>query len=227
MNDGAKDFSLHSGERQVGSSLAEIRYDHLARYQLAVQLIKANRQSQRSILFDLFCGNGYGTHILANVFTHSLCIGVDGSKDAIDLANIHYQLPNTLFVQKFYPVSIPQESVDVVVCFESLEHIEDDKAMLCALLEGLKADGMAIVSVPNESVHSLSRNPHKFHYRHYTEVDFLGLVPPHFAVNQKFGQDVYVFRPDGTNTFTLLEQSAMEPCVDYDGQVSIYVLTRK
>jgi SAM-dependent methyltransferase len=227
MKDIAKDFSLHSGERQVGSSLAEIRYDHLARYQLAVRLIEAYAPAQEGILFDLFCGNGYGTHILASAFTNSLCIGIDGSKDAIDLANAHYSLRNTLFVQKFYPVSIPRGTADIMVCFESLEHVEDDKAMLETVLEALSPDGIAIVSVPNESVHSLFMNPHKFHYRHYTESDFLTLVPSSFLIRHKFGQDVYVFRPDGTNTFTLLERSAMEPRADHNGQVSVYVLARK
>ena len=226
MNIETKDFSLNSGERQVGITLSEIRSDHLFRYQLAVNLIQEHFRDKPQLIFDIFCGNGYGTYSLAKVFTESLCFGIDGSKEAIDLANVHYILPNTIYSQKLSPIYIPPGVVDVVICMESLEHVQEDRLMLCCLCESLTKNGLAIISVPNDEVHSLEKNPHKFHFRHYSDSEFRAILPNGFSIIRQFGQDVYSFRPDGTNAFTLLNSSEMSPREAHRGQVSIYAIKR-
>lgn len=221
-----KDFSLHSGERQTGKSVLEIRRDHTVRYELAEELIRKHAQSKPCSCLDVFCGNGYGTYMLSRAFPNLCALGVDGSKDAIDMANDCYALANNMFSWKLFPFAIPEGVYDFVACFESLEHVEDDKLMLDIILRGLKKDGVALISVPNQDKHPLEKNPHQFHFRHYTHADFIHMVREPFLIESWYGQNVYDFTPDGVNTFRLLPEAEMELRENSPGQVNIYVIRR-
>lgn len=222
-----KDFSLYSGERQTGQSLREIRRDHLVRYELAQRLIREHAQGRHFSCLDVFCGNGYGTFMLSQSFPEAYLIGVDGSKEAIDMANECYSLPNNMFSWKPFPFVIPEASYDFIACFESLEHVEDDKLMLDRILHSLKKDGIALISVPNQEEHPLEKNPHQFHFRHYTHSDFTVMVPDRFSMDTWYGQNVYEFTPDGVNTFRLLPEAEMDLREKVAGQVTVYVVRRR
>ena len=225
MNDD-KDYSLYSGERQVGRSLDEIRRDHIVRYELVVKLMNDFSGSPFVNCLDLFCGNGYGTHMISKNFPNSRVLGIDGSEAAINQANELYSLMNNLFSWKLFPFKLPQSTYNIIVCFESLEHVEDDASMLKELLGALIEDGIAIVSVPNQAHHPLEKNPHKFHFRHYHHAEFLDMVPEGFSLVCWFGQNSYVFTGEGLNTFTLLPDEEVNLNKEQFGQVSIYVLRR-
>ena len=80
-----KDFSLNSGERQVATSIENIRKDHLYRYEYAINKIKKLLKDNCSIL-DIFCGNGYGSYLISKSLPQCSICSVDGSKEAIILA---------------------------------------------------------------------------------------------------------------------------------------------
>jgi len=64
----------------------------------------------------------------------------------------HYQLPNVvLFLPEDLPARIPPGSVDVVVCGEVLEHIDDAGALLATLQERMKLGGHLLVTAPTEN----------------------------------------------------------------------------
>lgn len=222
-----KDFSLHSGERQIGRSLADIRRDHTVRYDLAVSLMREHAQKKGSTCMDVFCGNGYGTFMLSEAFPDVCVVGVDGSKEAIDMANECYARPNNMFSWKLFPFSIPEESNDLVACFESLEHVENDQLMLDSILRSLKKDGVALISVPNQDEHPLEMNPHQFHFRHYRPVDFTSMVSQSYSIETWYGQNVYQFTKDGVNTFQLLSETQMRLREKVSGQVNVYVIRRR
>jgi SAM-dependent methyltransferase len=222
-----KDFSLHSGERQTGRSLPDIRRDHIVRYDLAVHLIRERTQRKCCSCLDVFCGNGYGTFMLSQSFPDICVIGVDGSKEAIDMANECYSRPNNMFSWKLFPFSIPEMSHDLIMCFESLEHVEDDRLLLDLILRSLKKDGIALISVPNQDEHPLEKNPHQFHFRHYSHSDFINMVPVQFYIDTWYGQNTYEFTPDGVNTFRLLPEAEMCLREQIAGQVNVYVIRRR
>jgi SAM-dependent methyltransferase len=227
MHGQQKDFSLGSGERQIGKTLSEIRFDHLCRYQLAAALMQRYHYPRKKVIFDIFCGNGYGTSVLSKAFPEAVCLGVDGSKEAIAFAEDHFSSANTLFLSKISPFFIPTKIADIVISLESLEHVSEDRYFFQSLLESLQSEGMAIISVPNENVNSLSKNPHKFHCKHYTKCDINALLPFGFEIILEYGQDVYLFREDGVCTFDLLPEDKMVPKLNHEGQVSIYLIKRK
>ena len=222
-----KDFSLHSGERQTGRNLHDIRRDHTVRYDLALELLREQGRVNGGACLDVFCGKGYGTLMLSEAFPELCVVGVDGSKEAIDMANECYARSNNMFSWKLFPFSIAEQSNDLVACFESLEHVEDDQLMLNQILRSLKKDGVALISVPNQDEHPLEKNPHQFHFRHYRHADFIGMVSQEYSIETWYGQNVYEFTDDGVNTFRLLSEGEMCLREKVPGQVNVYVIRRR
>lgn len=221
-----KDYSLLSGERQTGRTVAEIRRDHTVRYEFAVRMIGASLPRNSYSCLDVFCGNGYGVFMMSQSFPDAFVLGVDGSREAVDMAADCYVLPNNLFSWKLFPFALPARAFDCVTCFESLEHVKDDRLMLERVLGSLKDDGFALISVPNEDCHSLKTNPNPFHFRHYRHQDFCEMVPDGYFIEKWYGQDVYEFSPEGLNKFQLLPPEELELREKVHGQVNIYVVRR-
>lgn len=192
------DFRLNSGERQIGTQMADIRADHTARYGMVVHQVNHwNRRSFRETkeLYgaDIFCGNGYGTFLLSdecNCVVH----GIDASDDAIKLADKHYATPSTFFSVKEYPFVIPKEAYDFVVSMESVEHVADNTQFIEALVDSVKIGGYLFLSTPNANSLSLELNPNKFHHRHFTfdeTVNEVESANSNMKLVEWYGQDVY------------------------------------
>lgn len=212
-----RDFSLYSGERQVGATLSEIRRDHVARYELAIDDLKKRKCK---IIADCFCGNGYGTSYISKSIKNSRVLGLDASKEAIEFADRHYDNERTFFINKYFPFELPHNTFDAVVSFESLEHVKNGMEMYKMLVSALKPGGVLWFSVPNEKINSLKINNHKFHVKHYTNEEIMLNFMDNMTKKKMYGQDVYVFR-NGVQS-ELLPADKMEVKENYEGQVLIY-----
>lgn len=171
-----RDFKLDSGERLTALHADALPPDAVARYEFAREVLCD--LPGPLIGADIFCGNGYGTHLLAQslpCFIH----GIDGSAESIDLANRSYVDLNTLFSQKFFPFSLPANHFDFIVSIESIEHVEQGEAFFGLLVHALKPGGRLIISAPNSQVVDLTKNPYAWHYKHYTVQEFLSLGERH------------------------------------------------
>lgn len=221
-----KDFSLFSGERQTASTVKEIRKDHTIRYDLAIQFIKDKGERFSSCL-DIFCGNGYGTFMMSSQFPKIDFVAIDGSDEAISFAMEYYSNNNILFKHNIFPFDIQENKYDIITCFESLEHVEDDSFMLDLILSSLKSTGYLLLSIPNDDNHILDKNPHKFHYRHYKHSELISMIPSPFEIVNWFGQNIYEFSEDGINTFKLLDVTEMDLQEKKSGQVNLYIISRE
>ncbi|MCB5306754.1 class I SAM-dependent methyltransferase [Yersinia massiliensis] len=221
-----KDYSLYSGERQTANTVEGIRRDHTSRYELAIDIML---KKEEPILngADIFCGNGYGTYMLSSNFSNVNFIGIDGSSEAINEANINFTRENNIFSNKLYPFTLPVNTFDIITCFESLEHVDKDGLLFDEIKKSCKSNGLIIVSVPNEEIHSLVLNPHKFHFRHYTHSDFLDKFGTDLELITWYGQNVYKFDESGVNTHQLLNEVDMYPIEHVQGQVNIYVFKKR
>ncbi len=192
----SKDFSYNSGERQTATSFGGIRADHASRYQLATHIVKKHFKNVAAPLrgLDLFCGNGYGTWLAARELNAHM-LGVDGSEEAITMANCHFSTTHTIFTAKCFPFSLPAGEFDFILCFESIEHVADPDAMFVALGCALKPGGVLFVSTPNEATMPLARNAEWFrhHVRHFREAELADLAQRCGDVKfvGQFGQRVY------------------------------------
>jgi 2-polyprenyl-3-methyl-5-hydroxy-6-metoxy-1,4-benzoquinol methylase len=153
---------------------------HLKRYEFARPLCRA-----REVL-DAACGVGYGTAYLAE--EAGRVIGVDVDADAIAYAGARYARRNVEFVQQdLADLDLPEDSFDVVVSFETIEHLEQPEAFLAHAARVLRADGVFIVSTPRVDETTTSpENP--FHTLELSRNDFEAMLGRHFGAVELYGQ---------------------------------------
>ncbi len=190
-----KDFSLNSGERQTSTKLESIRADHLVRYELAAQWIMQNFSSPwRLTGVDAFCGNGYGSNLVATR-TGARLIGIDGSEDAINLADAHYRTEKIVYGAAQFPFGFSRASFDFAICFESIEHVEHSEDLFETICES--TDGPIFLSIPNEDglPYKIFRTAFEHHFRHFTTDEVVKLTArAGKKIEAHLGQNTYVLR---------------------------------
>jgi O-antigen biosynthesis protein len=146
-----------------------VHAQHLARYRFAAQLAKDRR------VLDAACGEGYGTAILAAAGART-AIGVDIDQPTVDHAREKYRLD----FQRADVGELPFEdsSFDLVVSFETLEHVPDAAHAIAEFRRVLTDDGVLIASTPNSDRYLVDN---EFHTREFTEKEFGELLAPHFS----------------------------------------------
>lgn len=222
-----KNYSLNSGERQTAKNINEIRKDHIVRYQLVLDYIQKNRNSNKQVhILDMFCGNGYGSYLVASGLSNCKFLSIDGSTEAIKLAKKYYHCKGTKFKQKFFPFKLLKNKYDYAISLESVEHIKDDMLFLQTIYSSLKDDGILFLSTPNENKQSLKINENHFHYRHYVTNEMIdSLKQIGFELIKIYGQDVYIIDENGKIT-GYMDSSQMDLIENYDGQFCVYILKK-
>jgi SAM-dependent methyltransferase len=174
-----------TGERFMPSCSGEIAYEHWHRYAFARRFAAGKR------VLDAACGEGYGTALLGTVAAS--VFGVDIDIATIDRARMAYGEGNRLrFVAA--PCSslpLPSASVDVVVSFETIEHLEaaEQPEMLSEFARVLAPDGILVISSPNKRLYSDARayvNP--FHLQELYRDDLARLLRARFPAQHWYHQ---------------------------------------
>lgn len=145
------------GERFVpGETHGElIETEHLARYWWATQLAAGRR------VLDAGCGVGYGTAMLARAGATEV-IGVDVSPEVVSAAAA--SAPERAAFQEADLRALPFDDArfDLVVCFEVIEHLLEQDAVIAELARVLAPAGVLAISSPNRDVYP-EGNPHHVH----------------------------------------------------------------
>jgi SAM-dependent methyltransferase len=219
-----KDFSLDSGERQTAREVAQIRADHRARYAFAARwLLQHQARPSHCVGLDAFCGNGYGSRIVADQCGARM-VGIDGSSDAVSLAEECFGSHRVVFAPAVFPFQLQANLFDFSICFESIEHVDDPETMLQELAGACR--GPIILSVPNEQGLPFARYGHRFehHVRHFTLEEIQAMLlragRPHIVDVR--GQDVYTTSEDDL-TGLLPEDRMMLTAARSDSQFLILV----
>ena len=143
-----------TGERYLPGVIGEIAYEHCHRYAFARRFVAGRR------VLDAACGEGYGAALLAGVAHH--VIGVDIDQAVVAAASARYgERDNVVFrASSVTKLPLPDASVDVVVSFETIEHLEaaDQPRMLAEFARVLAPGGILIVSSPNRPEYSEARD---------------------------------------------------------------------
>jgi O-antigen biosynthesis protein len=172
-----------TGERYIPTEAGEIRVEHFHRYAVARTL------AQGKVVLDLACGEGYGSALLCTA-AHSV-VGVDVAQEAVEHARATYgHVPNLRFeVASATQTGLPTASVDMVVSFETIEHLAEQAEMLAEIRRVLKPEGLLVMSSPNRPVYSEGRNYHnEFHVKELDFAEFDALLKPHFGTVAYYGQ---------------------------------------
>jgi SAM-dependent methyltransferase len=181
-----------TGERVVpGLVNADLLNEHLARYRFAA------RFAEGAIVLDAGCGTGYGAAELSRA---SKVVGVDTSAEAVDHARRNFSRAGVHFLRAVCE-SLPfaDESFDLVLAFEVIEHLERWQDFLAAARRVLRPAGLLLVSTPNKAYYAEARgaagaNP--YHVREFEFGEFesvLRAVFPHVNLWTQNHSDVIVF----------------------------------
>ena len=159
-----------TGERMTSGSDGQIVIEHLHRYFLARDLCRGLN------VVDVACGEGYGTALLAQ--TAQSVVGIDVSGKAIAHAHAAYAGSNCRYVQgEACQLPVGDNSVDLVVSFETIEHFYNHEEFLAEVRRILRPGGRFIVSSPDRDVYSRIDSPaNPYHVRELSGEEFSALL---------------------------------------------------
>lgn len=176
-----------TGERFVPTEQGVIRQEHLHRYAWCLPLVKGKD------VLDVASGEGYGSAMLA---ANARSVrGVDISHDAVAHAAERYAaLPNLAYVQgSAAAIPLADDSVDVVVSFETIEHLMEQEEMMAEIRRVLRPDGIVVMSSPNKEVYSDRAGYHNdFHVKELYQAEFEALVGRYFPASRLCGHRMAV-----------------------------------
>jgi len=155
---------------------------HCIRYHKAAELIRPGDH-----ILDVACGLGYGSHILYAASQADSIIGVDLSDFGIDYANAHYGHQGKLefLVGDAQSLEqIPDNSIDFITAFETIEHVPEPLAYLKALKRVLKPSGRIMVCAPNNWADETGEDPNPHHLHVYTWDRLVSEVGAHFLLER-------------------------------------------
>jgi ubiquinone/menaquinone biosynthesis C-methylase UbiE len=173
-----------TGERFTPENRGAIWYEHWHRYCLALPLARGRR------VLDAACGEGYGSALLAREAAH--VVGVDVGADAIGHAQTRYRASNLAYVQgSVTALPLPDASVDLIVSFETIEHLALQREMLAEFRRVLAGDGALMLSSPNRPVYNEDGNvENEFHVRELDRNELKALLDAGFPAQAWYGQRV-------------------------------------
>ena len=163
----------------------QISVEHLSRYLFVCHYINLHGKT----VLDIASGTGYGSSLMAQKAIQ--VIGVDISQEAVDYAANHYSLENLTFLQgDCCQIPIPDNSIDILVSFETLEHIDRHDKFFSEIKRVLHPDGFAIISSPNKRQYTdIPHTINPYHVKELYNEEFLSLVSLHFKHTIYLGQN--------------------------------------
>lgn len=206
---------LFTGERFLPDCEREIWYEHFHRYTMAVSFAEGKK------VLDAACGEGYGSHLLAQ--KASSVVGVDVSETAIEHAKKHYPKENLSFkVSNVLAMNFIDNSFDLVVSFETLEHLVEHDELLIEFKRILKPDGVLLISTPDKKEYSDKTGfNNEYHLKELYQHEFDELLKQNYKHSQWFGQKLMftssIWNMSKTENQTL--ESLQFDCMDKDKNI--------
>ncbi len=177
MNDKNFDERFALNENEAENIIQD---EHLVRYQLAKTLVRDKK------VIDVASGTGYGTSILSKSGAKKV-IGVDVSKEAVKLASEKFQNENLEYVLgDAENLNFEDNSFDLVVSFETIEHLKNPHKFLSEVKRILINGGQLLISTPNIEV---SGNTNPYHLKEYTEDEFENILKKYFKIVKLMKQE--------------------------------------
>jgi len=175
---------------------------HVERYRFA-----CSRARGKDVL-DVACGEGYGSAALAKGGARSV-IGVDIAPEVVEHARLCYQIDARVGSAESIPVE--SNSVDLVVSFETIEHVEHPGQFLEECARVLRPGGVLIVSTPNLKISKNGpKNP--FHCSEMDLQELQNILAKRFEGVSLFGQSTpWITRARGFRSLAGMVRRACDP----------------
>jgi hypothetical protein len=131
-------------------------------------------------VLDLASGEGYGSALLAQVARS--VVGIDVALEAVEHAAANYQADQLRFLQgSGTAIPLPDQCVDIVVSFETIEHLDAPETFLAEVRRVLRPGGCVVISTPDRDNYSpagLAANP--YHVHEFTREEFDAVLRRNF-----------------------------------------------
>ncbi len=187
---------MNTGERPVSSTKESLPSMMQETYKMCRDYVKDK------VVLDVGCGEG-----LVDLFINDAArqvIGIDIDKNTVKNANKRFVNTNMKFItMSGQRLDFGDETFDVAISSQSIEHIHDDRKFLKEVSRVLKKPGLFICTTPNklacvpDGVKPHAGPYYPFHVREYSPDQFYSLLSEYFRIDKKF----CYFNPDRSRKF--------------------------
>lgn len=184
MNPVPQSILPFTGERFTPECVREISYEHWHRYAFALSLVEGRQ------VLDAACGEGFGAALLAKSAAGVQALDIDAA--SVEHARNRYGAMDHLRFDQADVTQLdafPDNAFDVIVSFETLEHVMEHDRMLKGFYRLLKKDGLLLISTPDKKNYTDATgviNPH--HVRELYFEEFSTLLDTHFQAKKIYTQ---------------------------------------
>jgi len=164
---------------------SQVAQEHIERYYYAC------KHTENKKVLDIAGGSGYGTFLLATEGKAKEVCSVDIDESAVRYANLkytHFNIDRKVGDAVSY---IKDNYYDLIVSFETVEHLNDYNAFLNNIYQSLKSNGELIISTPIVSA-TTTNNINKFHVIEWSLLDFQHLIKNKFEIKEIYVQNIYL-----------------------------------
>jgi len=162
-----------TGERMIPEFNKEdlIYAEHMARYFFAGQFVAGKK------VLDIASGSGYGSRHLLDRGAAKV-VGVDNSREAIEYSREKYRMPGIEFIiADAAKLPLKDDIFDIVVSFETIEHLDGQEKFLSEIKRVLKPNGLLVISTPNVVAFPKGNT---FHKKELNSSEFTSLLSKNF-----------------------------------------------
>lgn len=161
---------VFTGERYVSGHLGPTQHAHHHRYLVSLPFC-VNKD-----VLDVACGEGYGSSLISEVA--KTVTGVDIDIESVKFAARNYGKDNLDFVSaSASQIPFQDHSFDVVVSYETIEHIDAHLEFMSEVKRLLRPNGILVISSPNRPIYSDKKNhTNPFHIKELDLEEFRELL---------------------------------------------------
>ena len=159
-----------------------VEIEHSSRYKWILKYVKNKR------VLDIACGVGKGSYTIAKNGEAKEVIGCDLNERAIKYASIRYKHPNITFVSDDAQKFTNENNFDVIVSFETIEHLPNVDQFLKSIDNLLSSNGLFFVSTPLSSIPHDTNPVNPYHIQEWDFNEFEKLLSKYFEVDETYLQ---------------------------------------
>lgn len=157
--------------------ITNITLQDIARYEFVLPYVKNKK------VLDIACGTGWGTMMILSQGNATEVFGVDIDKETIDTNKKKYgEFKNQFFIcSSCYNINFEDNTFDVSISIETLEHLDNPKKFLAELKRVTKPNGLIIISTPLNNSDQRFNPSNPFHIREYNEKELREMFNEYFS----------------------------------------------
>lgn len=138
---------------------------------------------RKKIVLDAGCGQGWGSALIAKVAKK--IIGIDSDEASLKIARDKFTFNNLLFQKdNLEHLDSVKEKLNVIICLQTIEHLNNPNKFLEKVVKLLKANGVLILSTPNKMSDHI---PSPYHVKEYSATEIKKLLSNYFKHVKLFG----------------------------------------